>query len=138
MKNVLRLTTLALVLVMMLACLASCFGGPNADPEKAEEALEDNDYVVIVADDKISLGLMGLGEDIDNLECVITAYNEDDEDDAIVIFYFEDKEDADEAFKSDILKDMAEEAEEENDDVVFKKSGKMVYIGTKNAVKAAK
>ena len=133
MKNVLRLTTLALVLVMMLACLASCFGGPNADPEKAEEALEDNDYEVMVVDEKAALAFYGL----DNLECVVSASSED-EDDGIVIFYFEEKEDAKDAFDSKIFEELAEEAEDELDDVVVKQSGKMIYIGTKNAIKAAK
>ena len=133
MKNVLRLVALSLVLVVMLGALVSC-GGPNADPKKAEEALEDNDYVVIVADNKISLAVYGL----DNLDCVITAYNEEDEDDAIIIFYFDDKEDADDAFDSEIFEELAEEAEEEAKDIVVKKSGKMIYIGTKNAIKAAK
>ena len=134
MKNVLRLTTLALVLVMMLSCLASCFGGPNADPEKAEEALKDNDYDVLVVDEKVALAFYGL----DNLECVITASSEEDEDDGIIIFYFEEKEDAKDAFDSEIFEELAEEAKEEMDDVVVKQSGKMIYIGTKNAVKAAK
>ena len=134
MKNVLRLFTLSIVLVMMLSCLASCFGGPNADPDKAEEALEDNDYTVVVTDNDVALAFYGL----DNLECVITAFSEDDEDDAIMIFYFEEKEDADEAFDSEVFEELAEEAEEDNEDVVVKKSGKMIYIGTKNAVKAAR
>ena len=134
MKNVLRLFTLSIVLVMMLSCLASCFGGPNADPDKAEEALEDNDYTVVVTDNDVALAFYGL----DNLECVITAFSEDDEDDAIMIFYFEEKEDADEAFDSKVFEELAEEAEEDNEDVVVKKSGKMIYIGTKNAVKAAR
>lgn len=133
MKNVLKLLAISLVLVVMLGALASC-GGPNADPEKAEDALKDNDYEVIVADDKVSLAFYGL----DNLECVITAYSEEDEDDAIMIFYFEEKEDADEAFDSEIFEELIEEAEEEDEDIVVKKSGKMIYIGTKNAIKAAK
>lgn len=136
MKNVLRLFTLSIVLVMMLSCLASCFGGPNADPDKAEEALKDNDYDVEVIDNEIALALLGLSDDVDNIECVIMASSEEDRDDGIFIFYFEEKEDADNAFES--LEEYAEEAMEDNDDIVIKKSGKMVYFGTKAAVKAAR
>ena len=135
MKNVLRLVALSLVLLVMLGALVSC-GGPNADPEKAEKALKDNDYDVEVIDSKIALALLGLSDDVDNIECVIMASSEEDRDDGIFIFYFEEKEDADNAFES--LEEYAEKAMEDNDDIVIKKSGKMVYFGTKAAVKAAK
>ena len=133
MKNVLKLITLMLVLVMMLGALASC-GGPNADPEKAEKALEGNDYEVIVADSKAQLLVYGL----DDLDCVITAWSEEDEDEVIMIFYFENKEAASDAFDSDIFEALVEQADKKGDDLIVKASGKMIYIGTKNAIKAAK
>lgn len=133
MKNVLKLITLMLVLVMTLGALASC-GGPNSNPEKAEEALKDNAYEVIVADSKAQLLVYGL----DDLDCVITAWSEEDEDEVIMIFYFENKEAASDAFDSDIFEELVEQTDKKGDDLIVKASGKMIYIGTKNAIKAAK
>jgi len=134
MKNVLRLVALSLVLVVMLGSLASC-GGPNADPEKAEEALDDAGYAVTL-DKTIQPGLYKLAG-VDGVDCVVSAVNLD-EDDAgfITIIYFDEAEDAKEAF--DHIKDEAEDKMEKYEDYVCKKSGKMIYYGTKNAVKAAK
>ena len=132
MKTFLKVLALSLVAVLMCATLVSC-GGPASDPDKAAEALEDADYVVIKADDKISLATYdALG--VDDLECVITAFNEDEE--GIVIFYFEDKDAANDAWEA--IEEIAEEAAEEEEDLVIKKSGKMIYYGTKQAIKDAK
>jgi len=111
---------------------------PNSDPEKAEENLENAGYIVSVSDDKISMALAG--GSYDGCEAVLMAYNEEDDDDGIWIWYFEEKEDADEAW-DDIEKfaeDLNEEAKEEDIDMVCKKSGKMIYVGTKQAIKDAK
>lgn len=137
MKNVIRVLALSLVMVMMLGLLVSC-GAPNKDPDKAKDALEDAGYEVILADNEISAALMGGW--YDGCEAVLMAYNEEDDDDGIWIWYFEEKEDADEAW-DDIEKfaeDLNEEAKEEDIDMVCKKSGKMIYVGTKQAIKDAK
>ena len=137
MKNVIKVLALSLVMVMMLGLLVSC-GGPNADPDKAEKALEDAGYEVTHADNEAEAFFMGGW--YDGCEDVIFAYNEDNEDDAIYIWYFEEKENADEAWEDieDFAEKMMEEAEEEDIDLVAKKSGKMIYVGTKQAVKDAK
>ncbi len=136
-KTFVKLIALAIVAVMACAAFVSCglLLGPNADPEKAEEALEKKDYNVLVADDEISLKLYALGG-IENLECVITAVSEEDDDDAIVIYYFKDKEAADAAWEE--MEDMIEEAKEDEEDLIVKKSGKMIYMGTKAAVNASR
>ena len=131
-KTIVKILALSLIAVMMCLALVSC-GGPNADPDKAEEALKKADYTVVKADDDISLALYEAAG-VKGLECVITAFNEDEE--GIVILYFEDKDAANEAWE-EVEKDAKEEMEDE-EDVVIKKSGKMIYYGTKEAVKAAK
>lgn len=127
MKKTLRLLSLALVLVMTVALLASC-GGPNKNPEKAKEALEDAGYTVTLVDS--ALGFEGI-------EKYLTAFkmSEDMSDmEMITIYYFEDS-----AAAKDAWEDIQKEAEElDEEDLVIKKSGKMIYAGTKEAVKAAK
>lgn len=138
MKNFIKIIALALVAVIACATLASCaLGAPNADPEKAEKSLEKKGYVVDVADDKVSLGLVALSTGLSDLECVITAFNEEDKEDAVMIYYFEDKEVADEAWEKYFEK-AAEKVKEDNKDVIVKKSGKMIWVGTKAAINAAK
>ena len=138
MKKTLRIVAIAMVAVMLCLSLASC-GGPNADPDKALEALEDNGVKWAVKDDTIiPAGLAVLG--IEGVDCVVTGTGKiDDEYAYITIIYFEEAEDAKNEWE-----DVQEYAEEEKDDDakdsewVCKKSGKMIYFGTKNAVAAAK
>ncbi len=125
-KTFVKLMALALVAVFACVTLASCsLGGPNADPKKAKEALEDNDYTVLLVDSELLLP--------DDVEATLTAYNGDE---YIFITYYEDAEAANEAWEK--AEDEAEELKEKYEDLVLKKSGKMIYMGTKEAVKAAK
>ena len=135
MKNVIRVLALSLVMVMMLGLLVSC-GGPNSDPKKAKEALEDADYEVIYASNELEAAFMGGW--YDGCEAVILASNEDDE--GIYIWYFEEKDDADDAWEDieEFAKELQEEAEDEDIDLIIKKSGKMIYVGSKQAIKDAK
>ncbi len=137
MKNFVRILSLALVAVLLGATLVSCmgFGAPNADPAKAEEALEKAEYLATKTDNAIAIGVVEESLDIEGLECIVSGVAKDN---AISIYYFEDAKSAKKAFKAmeekidDILDDVDEK------DVVAKCSGKMVYFGTKDAVKAAK
>ncbi len=127
-KNILKITALALLTVMICAMLVAC-GGPNADPDKAKEALEDAGYTVILNDG----GLIGDHLLPDGAEATLTAMKGDDE--YISIIYYEDKDALNDAWE-DVKKD-AEELKDEYEDIVLKKSGKMIYFGTKQAVKDA-
>ena len=124
MKKALKLIALSMVLVMAVLALAAC--GPNSDPEKAKAALEDKGYEVLLIDE----GLTG------GLEATLSAFNEDSED-GIYIYYFESADDANDAY-DDIEKlfELAKEADEDLE-LELKKSGKMVYYGTKQAIKDA-
>lgn len=134
MKTFVKIIALALVTVFVCATLASCaLMAPNADPEKAEESLEKKGYKVTVIDDEYTLGFTSLATGIKSLECVLTAAKDDE---AVAIYYFEDKESAETAWEK--LEKLAEEAKEDEKDLVCKKSGKMIYMGTKKAINAAK
>jgi len=138
MKKTLRIVAIAMVAVMLCLSLASC-GGPNADPDKALDALKDNGVDWAIKDDTLTPGLLALAG-IEGVDCVVSGTGEiDDEYAHITIIYFEEAEDAKNEWE-----DVQEYAEEEKDDDakdsewVCKKSGKMIYFGTKNAVAAAK
>ena len=131
MKKFTKILALTLVLIMSVAMFASC-AAPNKDPEKAKEALEDNDYTVQMIDGDLAGKLM------DGLEAYVAAF--DDDENAVFIYYFKDKDAANDAWDEieEEIKELEEEAKEEDVEIVSKKSGKMIYFGTKDAVKAAK
>ena len=131
-KSIIKVLSFALVAVMMCAVLVSC-GGPNKDPKKAAEALEEAGYSVQLVDENMPEGY----------EATIIATKidlENEKVDFISIAYYSDTEvlNADWEEAQDSVKDMAEEMGLEESEIVVKKSGKMIYIGTKDAVKAAK
>ncbi len=127
MKKTIKIVALALVAVMCVAMLASCFGPkPNSDPEKAKAALEENGYTV----SDIPLNYKGL-------DTVVFATKGLLSEDNVTILYFIDKESAEDAFE-DIRQDEVDEEDEENENYICEQSGKMVYFGHKNAIKAAK
>lgn len=139
MKKAIKLIALSLVLVMAVLALASC-AAPNADPAKAKEALEKNDYKVQKLDGKLSTAAVSLiiGEDV---ECMITAQKVDKEAESIellTILYFEDADNANDAWEKaqEYAGDQKDKDVDESDWTVGK-SGKMIWFGTKNAVKAA-
>jgi len=124
MKNVIKVLALSLAMVMMLGLLVSC-GGPNKDPKKAKEALDEAGYLVVLNDKDLLLP--------DGVEATVMASTDDD---YIMITYYEDADAVKEAWED--AKEDAKELEEKYEDIVCKKSGKMIYIGTKQAVKDAK
>ncbi len=137
MKNTLRLLALAMVTVILCLALASC-GGPNADPDKALKALKDNDIAAIKDDTLTPAALALVG--IKNVDCVVSGTGKiDDEVEHVTIIYFEEAEDANDAWEK--TQEYAEDKKDkdvEDSDWVCKKSGKMIYYGTKNGIKAAK
>lgn len=149
-----KILSLMMVLALAVSCMfvfASCGGGgatPNEDPEEAKDALKDADYEV----EMIEGEALEYAFDYDGLEAVVAGVKmdadiEDIEDledledmkiEAVTIFYFEDEDAAKDAFE-DIEDEAGDSAEEMGiEDYVCKQSGKMVWIGTKAAVKAAK
>ena len=136
MKKFVQFISLALVAVMCVALLASC--APASDPDKAEKALKDAGYTAVVDKKLLPAGYKVVtGKDID---AVLTGTKTDDNKNVqhVTIVYFANAEDAKTAYES--LKDESDKDKKNADesDWVFAKSGKMVYWGTKDAIKAAR
>ena len=125
-KSIVKVLSFALVAVMVCAILVSC-GGPNKDPKKAEAALKEAGYTV---------SLVEFEEPTDDgMVATLTAYK--GLTDMVTIVYYETKADAKAAF-ADAEKEAEAMKELLGDEFVLKQSGKMVYMGTKTAIKAAK
>ncbi len=106
----------AIVATLLVACVPT-------DPAKAAENLDDAGYLVLPLP---LLGVAGVDEAI-----IATDLKE-----GIVIVYFESSDAASEFYgDKDNEKFLKEELGIE--DAVYKKQGKIVYLGTKEAVKAA-
>ena len=128
MKKFTKILALTLVLIMSVALFASC-ATPNKDPKKAEEALKDAEYEVMLVDG--DLADIAAGRlDLDKVDAMLSASKGDD---AIEIIYFDDADAAKEYF--DTVKEFAEEA---GTTAKVQRSGNMVYYGTPAAIKAAK
>ncbi len=126
MKTFARMLSLVLVAVMLCAALVAC-AKPDKDPAEAEKKLDAAGYDVTVLE----------GEEAEMMdENVKTIVFGQKDDDYITIYYYEDKDDAKKIF-NDLEADAKADAEELDVEIVCKRSGKMVYIGTKAAVKAA-
>ena len=129
-----RIISAVLVCILMVGCvfaLASC-GGPNKDPKKAAEALEDAKYMVELEDEF---------EEDSKIEAMIEAFSEDGKN-FVSIVYYADADDAKEAYDEakenlDDMKELYKELGIEAD-IEIGKSGKVVWMGTKDAIKAAK
>lgn len=138
MKNALKLIAVAMVTVMLCLTLASC-GGPNADPDDALAALKDNGISWAAKDSTIIPGILKLAG-VDGVDCVVSGTGEiEDEYAHVTIIYFEETDDANDAWEK-IQEDSEEQKKnaDEDSEWVCKKSGKMIYYGTKAAVNAAK
>ena len=138
MKNVLRFAAVAMVTIMLCLTLASC-GGPNADPDDALAALKENGVTWAAKDNTVLPGVYKL-LGVDNVECVVSGTGKIDGEYAhVTIIYFEEKDDANDAWEK-IQKESEDDKKDADEDAewVCKKSGKMIYYGTKEAVNAAK
>ena len=138
MKNVLRFAAVAMVAIMLCLTLASC-GGPNADPDDALAALKENGVTWAAKDNTVLPGVYKL-LGVDNVECVVSGTGKIDGEYAhVTIIYFEEKDDANDAWEK-IQKESEDDKKDADEDAewVCKKSGKMIYYGTKEAINAAK
>ncbi len=137
MKKTLRILSVAMVTIMLALTLVSC-GGPNADPDKALEALKENGVEWAGKETIIIPGLLKIAG-VSGVDCVVSGTGEiDGEYEHITIVYFDESSDAKDAFEK--VEDIAEDykGKAEDSDWVVKRSGKMIYWGTKDAIKAAK
>ena len=148
MKKFARVLALMLVASMLCVMLVACGSKPAAEPEDAEAALKDNGYTVVLLDSKLAMAAASVAIDGD-LEAYLTAFKGDD---YLYIAWFEDEDEAQSYYdeldeKYEESKAELEEIEDEDrkaeyeemlDKAAYGISGNMVWMGTKDAVKAAK
>ncbi len=136
MKKFVRVLSFALVALTLCAMFAAC--APAKDPADAKAALEDAGYTVSKTDGK-GLVFVGIEDCTDVVSGIYVDKENDNKKEAISIYYFETADAAEKAFED--MEDIIEEFKDddaEDSDWVFKKSGKIIYGGTKAAVKAAR
>ena len=120
-KKILSVVAVLVLAAILAVALVACI---PSDPDKAAENLANADYLVIPLP---LLGIAGVDE-------AITATNLKE---GIIIVYFESSDAASDFYgDKDNEKFLQEELGLE--DTVYKKQGKIVYLGTKEAVKAAR
>lgn len=135
MKKIITITAVCALVAICALALFAC--APNSSSEKAVESLSNNKYSAYEDNTIIPIALRLLGvKGIDKV--VVGSYSDDDNDESIVIIYF-DTADYAKQYNEAII-DYASEHGYKNDDEnwVFARSGKMIWYGTKNAVKAAR
>lgn len=136
--------TIVTVLALVLACamlFAACT--PASNPDTAKEKLEKKGYTVSVDFPIGPTALSVLG--ITGVKKVVQGYYSDENSyEYICIIYFSSPSDVKEAidkvksYASDQEKDKEKDSKDkEESDWTVGKSGKMIWFGTKNAVKAA-
>lgn len=144
-----RITLVTSIVVLTLVCamlFAAC--APAADPDTAKKNLKDEGYSTTVYDgDGMVVGTALALAGVENVNKVLVASKySNDTFEFLTVFYFDSAKDANNAV--DKAKEYAKdrEKEEEKDqkkeegsiEWVFGKSGKMIWFGTKAAVKAAR
>ena len=134
MKTTLRILALCMVAVLMVGVLAAC--APNKDPDKAVAALKKNEYTAAKDSSIIPAALTLTG--VKGVDCVVTGTKTVEKDgekttESVIIIYFTDSSSAKEAMEK--VKSYYENDKDAKED--WKQSGKILYSGTKAAVKAA-
>lgn len=136
-KQVLFISAIIVLVMLTTVVLTAC--SPAADPAKAKEALEKNGYTVVVDRNIQPAALTLVG--IKGVDTVLEAtYSKDDQSEFLCVLYFTSASAAKDAW--DAAKKEAEDEKKQDkkddSDWVVGKSGKLIWYGTKAAVKAAR
>lgn len=134
MKKFGKIIALSIAVIMCVALLVAC--APNSDPDKARKALEDNGYAVTKVNPNVSLGGIEINLNKD-VEWIVSGTKVKDEE-HVTIYYYKTAKAASEAWDEMQKEADKKQGDEEDSDWVCEKSGKMIYFGTKDAVKAAR
>lgn len=144
-----RITIITSVVALALVCallFAAC--APASDPDTAKKNLKDDGYAATVYDgDSFIIGgtlsLFGINN-VDKM--LVGSKYADDSFEFLTVLYFKSAKDANEAVEK--AKEYAKDREKEEEkgqkkdegsiEWTFGKSGKMIWFGTKAAVKAAR
>ncbi len=134
MRKTLRLSSVALVLMMLLS-LTACV---PADSAKAKEKMEKKDYTVVeVTGTLVSATTKLLG--VDGINATITATktvkDKDNKDtlETVTAYWFDKAEQAKAAMEK--IEKVKKDDAEDKENFVCKRSGKVIYVGTKQATK---
>ena len=148
MKKYVKIVTLALALVLALAALTAC--GMSNNPKKTKKALESRDYTVEViigdGDLEAQAELDSYADEMNltagELVAMLTASKGEAENDVpenfIYIYYVKDSKSANKFWDSN--QEQIEKTKETYKDAKgfeMKKSGSVVYFGTKQAINDA-
>ena len=132
-KRIAIITALVALVVVCTVVLCAC--APNADPSKAVASLEKNGYSAYKDATIIPAAMKLFG--ISGVDCVVVGVlstNENSE--SIYVVYFYNSEQASDSYDS--VKSYFEEKEDAESDWELGILGKVVWYGTKAAVKASK
>ena len=127
MKKIIKILAFALTFVMLALALTAC--APKKDHDKAAQALKDKEYFTTntlgLTCDYIVTGTKTVKDKDGNVKI-----------EHVTIRYYKDSKTANEDWKN--YKEATDDQNKDNQsDWVVKKSGKMIYFGTKAAIKAA-
>lgn len=131
MRKTLKIVSLIALFAILATVLVACI--PN-DPAKAEDNLKNAEYTVLsykegdIGFDAATVFLEIIG--VKNVTAFVTATKGED---GIALIYFADSETAKENYTA-----IEEYYKEEDKDAVIKRSGKVIYAGTEQAIKDVK
>lgn len=136
MKKFTKILALCLVTVFTSLALVAC--APNSNPEKAEANLKDKGYATTRLTDAVTLTVteLLLGCTRGDIEAIVSGTKiGEDKTDTITVIYFKDASSASAVWKK-AQSEYSKKDSEDDSDWVVEKSGKMIYYGTKDGVKA--
>ena len=137
MKRILALTLSILVLFACISALSACRDSvvekavesfPNADPQKAKDALLENGYNVVLIDNGLPEGYAASLEAVKGQDFILITYYSDEK---LLETEWAGVQGSLEAIRSNHASIVGADIE----DVIIKKHGKMVFIGTNQAIK---
>ena len=131
MKKALTIISVVAIVTILAVTLMACV---PSDYTKAESNLKDAGYTVVTyKEGDLLFKTMTTAMGIENATAIVTGQKGLEE--GITIIYFKDSKSAKNAFES-FKKEMDEESKDSKDkEYVVKQSGKIIYGGTKQAVK---
>ena len=144
MKKLSIIAAIVAVVVLSAMLLTAC--APASDPDTAEAALEKNGYTTMQTTGYVSGVLSALAGKENNITGSVSGTKTVEDADGnkkteyITIIYYKTAAAAKEAYEAgqdDSDKDKKEKGSDDSD-WVYARSGKMIYWGTKAAVKAAR
>lgn len=136
-KQVLIIAAIIVLVMASVVVLTAC--SPASDPADAKAALEKKGYTVVVDGSIQPAALTLVG--IKGVDKVLEAtYSKDDTSEFLCVLYFTSASAAKEAWDAaqKEAEDEKKSNKEEDSDWTVGKSGKLIWYGTKNAVKAAR